>query len=166
MTGRHENQRISTFKEVLDGKTDVASNLAEQTRRDISACVKRHRRLPAVRVAKLYVRSALANQGEAAALEERYNLSWLEDRQIAQGSGDGNILDGDEFGFELGLAIFEQHRNHLAQIRLEFFHVLALAVRTRPARDVTHEKVRFRIPLNDDAVALFHDREFSWLDRS
>ena len=66
--------------ELRDRHPDVAADLAEQGRRDIAAGVHRHGGDPAVGVAELLVRPALANLHEPKPLEAGRHLPRLEDR--------------------------------------------------------------------------------------
>jgi len=47
-------------------------------------------------------------------------------------------LRADELGFELGLAIVEQHRNHFVQIRMQLIQGCPLTMRPGETRDVAY----------------------------
>jgi hypothetical protein len=70
-----------------------------------------------VGMAKLLVRAALAHFDEAQRVQDCDYLSRPENRD-ARHSVHDNGLRADEFRFELGLAVIEQHCDYLPQIRM------------------------------------------------
>ena len=55
----------------------------------------------------------------------------------------------NKFGFELRLAIFQQHGDHLAQVIAQFFKSCAVRVCPRKSWHVTDEQFCLRIALDD-----------------
>src|SRR4051812_44915798 len=70
---------------ILGGTADVTGYLAQQHRRDVSPLVERHRGSPAVRMAELFVRTALPDLDEAQRFQARHHLLRLQHRQLGHG---------------------------------------------------------------------------------
>ncbi len=51
-----------------------------------------------------------------------------------------NLLQANEIGFELGLAILKQHLNHLLQVGLQFLNGFSLAMGPGESRHITNEQ--------------------------
>jgi hypothetical protein len=64
----------------------------------------------------------------------------------------------DELCFDLGLAVFEKHRQNLAKVRVQLVQRLALRMRAREARDEADEESRFRRAFDDSRERL-HARQ-------
>ena len=67
-------------------------------------------------VAKLLVRTTLSYFDKAHLAQHRYDLGWLQNRDIAHELRDGYGFNVHEFRLKHRLAIFEKHRNDFAQI--------------------------------------------------
>jgi len=145
--------------ELRDRRPDITADLAQQGGRDITPGMHRHGRDAAVGVAELLVRATLADLDETQPLEAGDNLARLEDRDRAQGRrlSDENRLRPDELRLERGLAILDEHGDHLAQVGVEFVETIALAVRAREARDIPDEDAGFRVALDDSGVSAHSD---------
>ncbi len=51
-----------------------------------------------------------------------------------------NLLQANEIGFKLGLAILKQHLNHLMQVGLQFLNGLSLTMSPGESRHITNEQ--------------------------
>ena len=71
--------RPSGIEKFLNGEADVAGNLAQESRRDISARMNRHGGYATIRVPELLVRAALAKLAKTEALQQCHHLARLED---------------------------------------------------------------------------------------
>lgn len=85
---------------------------------------------------KLFVGTALPHLHKALPVQEFDNFAWLENRDGAHFSGDLNLPDTNELGFQLRLAVLEEHRNYFAKILFHLVHIRTLRVGTRPPRNV------------------------------
>jgi len=102
---------LTVLEQIIDVQADILGDLAQQNRREVAAGVKRHRGRATIGVAELLVRTALAHLGKPERQQNGNDLARLENRD-ARHSGHDHGLRADEFGFELGLAIVEQHGDH------------------------------------------------------
>src|ERR1700754_3120861 len=98
-------------EQLIGGPMDIRGDLAKQDGRNIAACVKRYRCSAPVVMAELFVRSTLANVAKSKHQQQPNDLLRLQDRRIAHTLSHGDLLDADEFAFQLRLAVFEQHRD-------------------------------------------------------
>lgn len=101
-------------------------------------------------MSELLVRPALTNLAKPEPLQQRDDLAWLQDRPLPQGSSNLDRSHIDELGLKHRLPVFEKHLDHFAKVLLKLVQVRRLRVGTRPARDVTDKKARFRIAFNDE----------------
>jgi hypothetical protein len=69
-------------------------------------------------------------------------------------------LNRDELGFELGLAILEQHAYNFLQVGVQLIERFALAVRTWRPRDMSDEQASVRVAFDDD-IERSHASEYS-----
>jgi len=76
------------------------------------------------------------------------DLTRLEDRDVTH-LRDLDGLRSDELTFQLRLAVLEEHRDDLLQVRAQLVHADALRVRAWPSRDVAHEQTSIGVPLDD-----------------
>ena len=81
------------------------------------------------------------------ALEARYNLARLEDRQRAH-SGDAHRLGPDELRFKMRLAIFEEHGDHFGEIGLNLIQTRTLTMRSTKTRNVSDQDAGLGIALD------------------
>src|SRR4051795_8073641 len=64
-------------------------------------------------------------------------------------SGDLEGLRADELGLELGLAVLQEHGDHLFEVLPQFVHRRTLGMRSRPARHVPEVQAGVGILLDD-----------------
>ena len=74
---------------------------------------------PPVWMAVLAVCPSLANEGEPQCLQDLFDLSRLQNRNVAHCLGNLDRLNPDELGFESGLAILQKQSENLTEVRLE-----------------------------------------------
>jgi hypothetical protein len=129
------------LEQFLDGQADVLRDLAQEDRREIATCVERYSRRAAIDVAKLLVRAALAHLDEAQRGENGNDLAGFEDRDTRH-SGDDDGLRAHKLRLELGLAIVQEHGDHLLEIGIEFVERFGLAVRAWEPGHITHIELR------------------------
>jgi hypothetical protein len=101
-------------------------------------------------MAKLFVRSALTDFDEAQRGKDRDDFAGFEDRDARHSDDDG--LRADEFGFELGFAVFEQHGDDFAKVGVQLVEGGALTVRAPESRHIAHVKLRVRTMLDDRRI--------------
>ena len=58
----------------------------------------------------------------------------------------------DEFRFERGLAVFEEHLGHLLQVRPKFIERVALRMRARSAGNIADVDAGLRVAFDDSIV--------------
>ena len=139
------------LKQLFQRHANIFGDLAKQDRRDIAAGMHWDGRRAAVGMAKLLVGAALAYFHETTPREKRDYLARFKDRNPGHLNDYG--VGSDKFGLQLWLTILEQHRYHLAEIRMQLVERCPLAVRTREAGNVPDIQVRFRAVLDDSGVA-------------
>jgi hypothetical protein len=147
-------RRLSGIDEFLGRDLDVAGNLPQQDRGNVTALMKRNRRAAAVRVTELLVRPFLSNLSKAERNESRHDFRRLENRQLAfrHCLAHLNRLGSDELGFQGRLAILEQHLDDFGQIPIQFFDRFALGMRTGKAGNISNVEARVGAPLDDGRV--------------
>ena len=155
---RDRGEHSAVLYQLVHREADVSGDLAKQDRRDVAPGVEGNRRCAAIGVTELLVRTALAYFDEPDRHEERDDLAGLEYRDARH--SDQNGLRADELGLEPGLAVFEQHRDHFAQVRVQFIQCRALAVRAGEPRHVAHVELRIRAMLDHGGVGV-HERDCS-----
>lgn len=114
--------------------------------------MKRHRGAFAVRVAELFVRTALTHLDEAKGNQNGDDLARLEDGYVSHSSGNRDVLNPDELGFELGLAVFEKHADDFLEVAVELVERFALRMRARKARNETDKQPGLRAPFNHRGI--------------
>ncbi len=72
-------------EQFLDRQPDVPRDLTQQSGRNVAADMEGDSGHATIRVAELFVRTALPNLGEAKSLEERDHLPGLQDRRLGHG---------------------------------------------------------------------------------
>jgi hypothetical protein len=70
--------RSAVLEQLVDREPDISCNLPEQERRDVASRMEGNRSAPAVRVAKLFVRTPLSNFNKAEIMEDCDDLARLE----------------------------------------------------------------------------------------
>jgi len=144
---------LTVLEQIIDAQTDVPGDLAQQGRREVAASVKRHRGRATIGVAKLLVRTALPHFVKTGHQQNGNDLARLENRD-ARHSGHDHGLRTDGFGFKLGLAIGEQHGDHVLQIGVQLIERLALAVRAGEAGHIAHIELRVGAAFNHGGVGM------------
>jgi len=107
-------------------------------------------------IAELFVRTALADFGEAEIDENSYDFAGFEYRHIPHESSDSNILDPDELGLQRGFAVFQKHCNDIVQIAVDFIQRFPLGMCTGKAWDETNEQTCLLAPFDYRRID-FHD---------
>lgn len=77
-------------------------------------------------MSKLFVGTALPNFAETEILQKPNDILRLQNRNIAHGSSDGDLLNSDEFGLQMRFAVFEQHLKDFFQIFVQLVQRLRL----------------------------------------
>ena len=77
--------------------------------------MERHGGASAVGVSELLVRTRLADLSESQSLQEGHHLARLQGRKGAQ-SRNPDGLYGNKLGFELRLAVLQEHADYLLQV--------------------------------------------------
>lgn len=72
-----------------------------------------NRRCTSVRMPVLTVRASLPNLDKTQLLQDGRDFARLENRNVRHSSGYLHHLCTDEVAFELGIAVLEQHADHL-----------------------------------------------------
>jgi hypothetical protein len=107
-----------------------------------------HGRHLALGVAKLLVRSALADFRESKALENCNNFSSLEGGDVSHGSGHGDCLDPNKPNLDLGFAILQQHGDDFLQVAIQFVQTFRLRASPRKARHESDIQASSRVSLD------------------
>lgn len=94
------------------------------------------------------MRSALANFSVSEALENRYELGSFENGNVPHGSSYGDGLNADEFHFQFGLAVLQQHRYDFPQVTIQLIETFSLRMSTRKAGHEPNIKTGFSVFLN------------------
>lgn len=90
-------------------------------------------------MSELLVRAALPNLDEAERFQYRDDLARLQNWNVRQVSRYSHGLRPDKLSVEPRWAVFQQHRDDLAEILLELVQRRPLRVGTWPAGDVPDE---------------------------
>jgi hypothetical protein len=65
-------------------------------------------------MAELFVRTTLPDLSETVPFEQLHDLARFEDGNRPHESGNLDLPDADEFGFQLRLSVFEEHLQNLS----------------------------------------------------
>ena len=95
----------------------------------------RNRGTPSVRVSELLVRAPVSNLSEAERNQNPDNVTRPQDREARHLRCDR--LNPYELGFELWVAVLEEHGNNFFKVLGEFLASGALGMRPGKARNVT-----------------------------
>jgi hypothetical protein len=76
---------LAMLEEFAYGKADVTGDAAQENGRDVTPSMKRNGGCPSVRMPKLLVGTLLAHLFETKLLQNRGNLSWLQNRNVSHG---------------------------------------------------------------------------------
>ena len=109
-------------------------------------------------VSELLVRPALPDFGKPQLLQDGDDFAWLQNGNIAHGSGDGDVLHSHKLRLQNGLAVLKQHSDDFLKVMVELVHGCALRVRAREARDKADECAGLRTPLDNSRVGS-HDAD-------
>ena len=139
---------LSVLEQFIKRNADVFGDLAEQDCGDVSALMKRNRRKAACRIAKLLMRSALADFDETKFHEDGGDLIGFENGNVAHNSRYGDVLDPDKLRFQHGLSIFQKHCNNIVQVAVDFIQCLPLRMSAGKTGNKTNEQSRLRAPLD------------------
>lgn len=80
---RSETFRLHAADEFTNVHADVARDLSEHDRRDVTPGMKRHRRHAPIAMSKLLVRASLADLHESEPDQDGDDVAWLQDRNVA-----------------------------------------------------------------------------------
>jgi len=136
------------LEKLIKCETDVFSNLTEQDWRDVSALMERNRCAAASSVAKLFVRSALADFSEAEFDKNDDDFIGFEDGNIAHDSSDSNVLNPNKLGLQHRFAVFQKHGNDIVQIVIDLVQSFPLRVSAGEAGHETNEQSSLWTPFN------------------
>jgi hypothetical protein len=123
--------------------------LTEQNWGDVSTLMEWNRCAVACCIAKLLVRSMLADFGEAWFDENGDDFIGFEDGNIAHDSSDSDILNPNKLRFRHGFAIFQQHCNDFVQVAVEFIQCCPLGMNAGKTWNKTDEQAGLWTPFND-----------------
>jgi hypothetical protein len=104
---------LTSTRKFVGSQPDVLRDLAEQRRGDVATFMHGDSGSTAIRVTILYMRTALSHSHESQGFEAATHFDGLEDRQRSHELLYRDTLSAEEFGFELRLAILEQHLDDL-----------------------------------------------------
>jgi hypothetical protein len=99
-------------------------------------------------IPELFMRTALANFGEAESEKNGQDLIGLEDGNNAHGSSYGNVLNSNKLGLQRGFAVFEKHCNHVVQVVIDLIQRFSLRMRAGKTGNKTNEQASSLAPLN------------------
>ena len=139
---------LSVLEQLIKRNTDVFGNLTKQDWRDVPPLMKGDRCTATCGIAKLFVRSTLANFGEAESEKNGYDFTGFEDGNIAHGSSNGDVLNSNELGLQRGFAVFEKHCNNVVQVVIDFVQRFPLGMRAGKTGNETNEQASLWAPLN------------------
>lgn len=104
---------------------------------------------------KLLVGTALPDLDEAMLLQDFDNFARFENRDRTHPSGHLNLPYPNELRFQPRFAVLKEHGHYFPKIAFHLFHICALSMSTRPARDVSDIQSSVRIPFYNEFVG-FH----------
>lgn len=136
------------LEQFIKRNADVFGDLTEQDWGDVSALMKRNRRTAACRIAKLFMRSALADFGETEFYEDGDDLIRFENGNVAHNSSYGDVLDPDKLRFQHGFSVFQKHCNNIVQVAVDFIQCLPLRMSAGKTGNKTNEQSCLRAPLD------------------
>lgn len=94
------------------------------------------------------MRAALADFGEAEFGEGGNYFAGFENRNIAHGLRDGDVLNPNEFGLQYGFAVFQKHCNNIMQVAVHFIQRFPLGMGAGKTGNEADEQAGLRAPLN------------------
>jgi hypothetical protein len=136
------------LEKLIKCETDVFGDLAEQDGRDVPALMEWNRCAASRGIAELLVRPALADFGETEFDENGDDFIGLEDRNIAHGLRDGDVLNPDEFGLQHRFAVFQQHGDDFVQVMIDFIQRFPLGMSAGKAGNKANKQAGLRTPFN------------------
>ena len=101
---------LAALHHFLHRESDILGDPAQQGGRDVASLVERDCRAPAIFMAELFMRAALADLDETESIEDPNDFLRLEDRH-APSSADDDLLCANELGHDRGSGILQQHLN-------------------------------------------------------
>lgn len=140
---------LPSAEEIVGGEADVLSNLANEGRADVAPAMHRNGSGASIRVAKLFVRTALTDFGKVEVLQNRNDFARFERRDTPHTLRNLEGVRPNKLRLELRLAVFEQHGDYLPEVGLELLHGGALRVSARPAWHKSHKEACLLITLDD-----------------
>ena len=106
-------------EEFLDGQPDIAGNLAQQNRGNVSAWMIRNGRAPPVQMPLLHMRAPLPHQKEAQPFQQSAHLSRLQDRKFSHVLTHLYGLRAYELGFGRRGTVLKEHIQNLYQVAVQ-----------------------------------------------
>ncbi len=79
-------------------------------------------------IPELLVGAPLSNLHKAEPEQNGDDLGRFEDGNITHDSGDGDVLNSNEFGFHRWLAILQEHGNHVLKVVINLVQCFTLGV--------------------------------------
>ena len=153
MMGRAVRPLSVSVNKLGNGQADVLGNPPKQGGDNIMTSVEWHGCSAPVRMSVLAVGPALTNKLKAKPQQPRFDLAGLQNGGRAHQLSDLDGMRADEFGFEAGFAILQQHPDDLFHVRQEFIDCRALRMSARPARDMAHVETGICVAFNNCRVA-------------
>lgn len=141
---------------VVDGEADIAGNLTEQDRREITPGMDRDGRGAAVRMPEPLVRAPVAGFREAERLQNADDLARPENRNGGHVRSEHDGLRADVVTDPFRSPVLMEQRDDFTKIGVEFVERLALAVGTREARNVADVQAGVGAALDDRGVRVHH----------
>ena len=137
---------------VVDGQADIASNLTEQDRREITPRMDRDGRCAAVRIPEPLVGASVASFREAERLQNAYDFARPENRYGGHVRSEHDGLGADVVADPFRSPVLMEQRDDFTQIGVELVERFALAVGTRNARHIADVQAGVAAALNDRGV--------------
>ena len=105
-------------QKIVGGEPDILDDLPQQRCGDVPAGVEWHRCRSSIRMSELPMRTSLANLDETESQKDCNDFARFKNGKVAHRSGDCDLLNSDELGFQLRLAVLQQHGDDFLKVAL------------------------------------------------
>lgn len=139
---------------VVDGQADIAGNLAEQDRREITPGMDWDGRCAAVRMPEPLVGAPVASFREAERLQNADDLARPENRDGGHVRSEHDCLRADVVSNPFRSPVLEEQRDNFTEIGVELVEGFALAVGAREARHVADIQAGVAAAFNNRGVRI------------
>ena len=143
-------RRLPMRDEILHAHAYILGDPAQQNRGHVPAGMHGHRCPATIGMGELLVRPSVPNLYEAEPKQHSNHLPWLQDREAGHSRSSRDRLNPLEFGLQLGKAIFQEHRDDLAEVLGQFVQATRLRVRARKTGNIAHEQTSLEILFDND----------------